>query len=81
MADIYEVCGYCGGRGQVFRSMYNRLGERIADKPPLVICEYCGGTGECVNGSNLWPAPTREQILKKQGDASTVVTDDDGDPE
>ena len=65
-AERFETCGFCQGRGQVYGSMFDREGRRLFTEPPLEACAYCGGTGECVDGTKLWPAPSREQIIRRQ---------------
>ena len=66
MCECFETCGYCQGKGVVFGSMFDREGRRLYDEPPVLTCFYCAGTGRCVHGSVLWPAKSREQILKEQ---------------
>ena len=67
MSDAFETCGYCRGLGQVYGSMFDREGRRAYHEPPVVVCPYCAGTGRCVNGSVLWPAEPREDIIRRQG--------------
>jgi len=66
MCEHFETCGFCQGKGAVFGSMFDREGRRLYDEPPVLTCCYCAGTGRCVHGSELWPAKSREQILKEQ---------------
>jgi hypothetical protein len=56
----YEVCGFCGGNGYVYASMYDCDGRQIYDEPPGAVCEYCDGYGQCENGYILLPAYSRE---------------------
>jgi hypothetical protein len=58
-----EICGYCGGRGFVLGSMFDRWGYQCHIEPPQMTCEYCGGSGQCEDGARLLPArePENEQ--------------------
>jgi hypothetical protein len=56
----YETCGFCGGNGFVYASMYDSYGCQRFDEPPRVVCAYCGETGCCENGHVLLPAAPRE---------------------
>jgi len=51
-----EPCGFCGGNGFVFGSMYDCDGRQRYDEPPRLTCEYCDGFGRCEDGSILLPA-------------------------
>lgn len=57
---IFELCGFCGGNGFVYRSMYDEYGYQRYDEPPRVVCEYCNGCGRCEDGNLLLPAAPRE---------------------
>lgn len=63
-----ETCGYCGGTGTTYGSMYDQLGYRLHDEPPPQVCEYCGGSGQCENGDILLPAETRDEIIRRQSE-------------
>ena len=56
----YEPCGYCGGNGYIYGSMYDDHGFQRFHEPPKVVCEYCGGFGRCADGHKLLPAYPRE---------------------
>ncbi len=60
----YETCGFCGGRGHVYASMYDNHGYQRHDEPPRVTCEYCDGCGLIEDGSILLPAYPREYYLR-----------------
>jgi len=66
MCDCLEQCGFCGGDGWIYGSMFDREGRRIADEPPAQTCPYCGGRGLCEDGSKLWPAESRQSIIRRQ---------------
>lgn len=56
----FEICGYCGGNGFVYASMYDCDGRQRFHEPPKVVCEYCDGFGRCADGHLLLPAYPRE---------------------
>ncbi len=60
MNENYETCGFCGGAGFVYGSMYDSYGYQRFHEPPQLVCEYCGGCGQCEYGSILAPAAPRE---------------------
>jgi hypothetical protein len=62
----YETCGFCGGSGYTFRSMYDSHGYKRYDEPPRVTCEYCGGCGMIEDGHLLMPACPREYYLRDE---------------
>lgn len=62
----YETCGFCGGTGHTYRSMYDNHGYKRYEEPPRVVCEYCGGSGMIEDGHLLLAAYPREYYLRDE---------------